>query len=417
MNQMYDDMREVLAEDNNPSESIMPAHLGTIEYKIVPIMIAEESVRFLPIPPMKKTGLTIKQSAVFGFLHVMARITRVDGQPEKRTMTRAQYRSALTPDRAKLFGLKKWSETTRSRYRKAFMTAGLMKKCGNTLVFTFDLMTERFWKLPYAILARPDMTITNKVIWAALVFMASNTKVPANEIGFVPWRSSLAQELGRSVSETTKHMSKGFASVHLNHFRKIGLVRIVPGRSLHSHMSAYMVPLEQICNHSPDLLTGDLDWACAVWQKKLDGQETISLAQRRNAIAQLYHRDFKRLRNNVDAQRMAPRANVSADNRKEYYRALTALHHLARKIMEEISVLIQYAVTAEDLMFLGFDDSMEITLCNTTLTQRHLYKHFREYPAAKDMLHSDIVKKVGSHRMHMEQMLWTGVKQGEHHGC
>lgn len=399
MNPLFDEVKSLPPEAFSLGRQIDPTHLGTVDYRIIPDDVGSDVVRFIMIPQMKRSRLTASQSMVWGLLRDMARTSRGG----ERRMSRAKCSEAIDPDYAKLCGLKTWSDTTRSLYLTAYVKAGIVREEGDDLVF---IVNGIFWKLPLALLAKPDMKIREKVYWAAMVFLSTNRTHGTDRIGYVPQRAALAQEIGRTKSKKTGKMKKRFATTHLSRLRALGLVRDKRGFSPQCEM-AYFVPLQDFCGHDRRLLFGELVNACLAWKGNESSHGLRKIAQRRTDILSLYHPAVQKLEKDIQKQRSA-RAFGQAEAE-----AVARLQHdfycLIRRVIEDLFRLVEEAESREDLMYLGFDFNMEISLFGNTPIPMPCDQHFDDYPGARLMSRESISGHAKFFRGEMQQMLLEGV--------
>lgn len=398
MSPLFDEVKSLPPEAFSLGRKFDPAHLGTVDYRIIPDDVGPDVIRFIMIPQMKGTRLTASQSIVWGLLRDMAHT----GRGGERRMSRTKCSEAIDPECAKLCGLKTWSDTTRSLYLTAYMKAGIVREDGDDLVF---ILNGIFWKLPLALLAKPDMKAREKVYWAAMVFLSNNRTFGTDRIGYVPQRAALAQEIGRKKSKKTGKSKTRFATNQLSRLRALGLVRDKRGFTPQCEM-AYFVPLQDFCGHDRSLLFGELVHARLAWKEKGSSQGLRKMAQRRRDILSRYHPAIKKLENDIRKQRSAH--SLGQGESKNAARLREDFHHLLRRVIDDLFMLVAEVESREDLMYLGFDFNMEISLFGVTPIPMSHGRCFDEYPGARMMSRESISACARSSREEMQKILLEG---------
>lgn len=225
-----------------------------------------------------------------------------------RSLSHARWTKLMNPDECRSAGLRTWSPSCRSKTKAALSSNGLMSLGdGEYLV----MRPWPFLRLPWMILAHPDLTVSMKVHWARYVWSAGGQDrcVPA-------W-------CGPNHSGPT---SKSHA-LHAKEFLRCGLATASSG-------CYRLIPLDVVAGYTPDLLTAKLYEAWRIWQRRKNTDYLMEILQRRDDIARSWS------------------ARLSQGDNQEVWERLNS----------ELSLIAKQARSRRDLLALGYGPDFKVGL-------------------------------------------------------
>lgn len=225
-----------------------------------------------------------------------------------RFLKHAQWDKLMNPDECRSAGLKTWSPSCRSKTKAALSANGLMSSGDGGY---FLMRPWPFLRLPWMILAHPDLKVAMKVHWARYVWSAGGQDrcVPA-------W-------CGPNHSGP---ISKSHA-LHAKDFVRCGLATVSSG-------CYRLIPLDVVAGYTPDLLTTKLYEAGKIWQRRKSNDYLMEILQRRDDIARSWS------------------TRLSQRNNQEHWEGINA----------ELSLIAKQARSRRDLLALGYGSDFKVGL-------------------------------------------------------